>query len=158
MTEATTAPFAVVERSDLVPRCPHCNETLPEVYSRAKGVPLGQGRTQIVAQRHRPQAKGRVAHLPADRVGRRRQHERVLHPFGFQQQARHQIRGEERRVGRGGHDDRIEGGVFLPAVVAIADPRLGLCVTEAIQGLTGALAEWLDDRVPRRDSAVAIDG
>lgn len=45
MTEATTAPFAVVERTDLVPRCPHCNETLPEVYARAKGVPLGQGRT-----------------------------------------------------------------------------------------------------------------
>jgi hypothetical protein len=45
MTEAVTAPFAVVERTDLVPRCPHCDEGLPEVYARARGVPLGQGRT-----------------------------------------------------------------------------------------------------------------
>lgn len=45
MTEAVTAPFAVVERTDLVPRCPHCDESLPEVYARARGVPLGQGRT-----------------------------------------------------------------------------------------------------------------
>lgn len=45
MTDATTAPFAVVERSDLVPRCPHCDEGLPEVYTRERGVPLGQGRT-----------------------------------------------------------------------------------------------------------------
>lgn len=32
------APFNVVKRDDLTPICPHCSETLPEVYIRTKGL------------------------------------------------------------------------------------------------------------------------
>jgi uncharacterized protein with PIN domain len=39
----TEKPFTVVKREDLVPRCPHCDQELAEVYSRARGVPLIQG-------------------------------------------------------------------------------------------------------------------
>ena len=45
MATPTTAPFAVVERNDITPLCPHCGEELPEVYARGKGVPIAQGRT-----------------------------------------------------------------------------------------------------------------
>ena len=40
-------PFAVVERTDLAPLCPHCGEALAEVYSRGTGVPLGAGKTVV---------------------------------------------------------------------------------------------------------------
>jgi hypothetical protein len=41
------APFAVVDRRDLAPLCPHCDEQLNEVYAKGRGFPLGQGRTMI---------------------------------------------------------------------------------------------------------------
>lgn len=40
-------PFAVVEREDLIPLCPHCGSELPEVYARKRGTPLAQGRTTV---------------------------------------------------------------------------------------------------------------
>lgn len=39
----TDSPFNVVKREDLVPRCPHCEEELTEVYTKGKGVPLIAG-------------------------------------------------------------------------------------------------------------------
>lgn len=44
---ATWAPFAIVERKDLVPLCPHCGVELPEVYARARGFPLIEGKTWL---------------------------------------------------------------------------------------------------------------
>jgi len=40
-------PFTIVKRDDLAPICPHCENELTEVYTRAKGVPLIQG-TNVV--------------------------------------------------------------------------------------------------------------
>jgi len=40
-------PFTIVKREDLTPECPHCEEELPEVHARAKGVPFVQG-TNVV--------------------------------------------------------------------------------------------------------------
>jgi uncharacterized protein with PIN domain len=40
-------PFKIVKREDLAPVCPHCEEELTEVYTRAKGVPFIQG-TNVV--------------------------------------------------------------------------------------------------------------
>ncbi len=40
-------PFAIVKREDLAPLCPHCEEELTEVYTRAKGVPFVQGRNVV---------------------------------------------------------------------------------------------------------------
>ena len=40
-------PFTIVKRDDLSPICPHCENELTEVYTRAKGVPLIQG-TNVV--------------------------------------------------------------------------------------------------------------
>lgn len=34
----TEKPFTVVKREDLMPRCPHCETELPEVYVKTKGV------------------------------------------------------------------------------------------------------------------------
>lgn len=42
-----TAPFNVVEREDLTPICPHCEAHLAEIYSRRRGVPIGQGRSVL---------------------------------------------------------------------------------------------------------------
>ena len=39
--------FTIVKRDDLSPICPHCENELTEVYTRAKGVPLIQG-TNVV--------------------------------------------------------------------------------------------------------------
>jgi hypothetical protein len=47
MTETAQAPWALVDRTDLVPGCPHCDEPLNEVYWRGSGFPLGQGRTLV---------------------------------------------------------------------------------------------------------------
>ncbi len=46
---ATTAasPWALVDRTDLTPVCPHCEHELAEVYRRGVGFPLGQGRTLV---------------------------------------------------------------------------------------------------------------
>ncbi|NND85652.1 MAG: hypothetical protein HKN46_10940 [Acidimicrobiia bacterium] len=41
------APFAVIDRADLLPLCPHCNAEINEVYRKGTGVSLGQGRTTI---------------------------------------------------------------------------------------------------------------
>lgn len=40
-------PFALVDRTDLTPQCPHCNGGVHEVYRKSTGVALGQGRTTI---------------------------------------------------------------------------------------------------------------
>lgn len=40
-------PFNIVRREDLVPLCPHCNEALPEVYARVKGVGFVVGRNVV---------------------------------------------------------------------------------------------------------------
>jgi hypothetical protein len=39
--------LTVVERDDLVPVCPHCEEELTEVYAKAKGFALFEGRTAL---------------------------------------------------------------------------------------------------------------
>jgi uncharacterized protein with PIN domain len=46
---ATTGevPFAMVDRMDLAPLCPHCEAELTEVYRKGKGFPLGEGRTLV---------------------------------------------------------------------------------------------------------------
>ncbi|NNC41461.1 MAG: hypothetical protein HKN95_12330 [Acidimicrobiia bacterium] len=45
MTKTAEVPFALVDRNDLAPLCPHCKAQLNEVYRKGKGFPLGQGRT-----------------------------------------------------------------------------------------------------------------
>lgn len=45
--KTANAPFAVVNREDLVPFCPYCAEQLPEIYARGKGVPFVAGRTLV---------------------------------------------------------------------------------------------------------------
>ena len=45
MAKALKEPFSLVDREDLVPLCPHCSARLHEVYRRATGVAIGQGRT-----------------------------------------------------------------------------------------------------------------
>ena len=47
MPKTTAAPWALIDRPDLTPRCPHCGEGLTEVYRRGTGVALGQGRTLV---------------------------------------------------------------------------------------------------------------
>lgn len=42
-----TESFAVVEREDEVPICPHCHLDLDEVHMRRRGAPLIQGRTIV---------------------------------------------------------------------------------------------------------------
>jgi hypothetical protein len=41
-------PFAVVEREDLAPRCPHCEAELTEVYRRSKGAGFLVGRNVVL--------------------------------------------------------------------------------------------------------------
>lgn len=41
------APFALVDREDLLPVCPHCGAEIYEVYRKGTGVALAQGRTTI---------------------------------------------------------------------------------------------------------------
>lgn len=43
----TTTPLGLLDREDLVPDCPHCEQPLPEVYRKGTGFPLGQGRTLV---------------------------------------------------------------------------------------------------------------
>lgn len=48
MAKSTTeAPFALVDREDLLPICPHCGTAIQEVYRKAKGVALARGRTNV---------------------------------------------------------------------------------------------------------------
>lgn len=47
MPKTAEAPFALVDRNDLVPLCPHCNAELNEVYRKGRGFPIAQGRTLI---------------------------------------------------------------------------------------------------------------
>ena len=47
MTKTAEAPFALVDRMDINPLCPHCEVPLNEVYRKGTGFPLGQGRTLI---------------------------------------------------------------------------------------------------------------
>lgn len=44
---ASEDPFSLVDREDLTPLCPHCGEELHEVYRKATGVALAQGRTAV---------------------------------------------------------------------------------------------------------------
>lgn len=44
---AETAPWTLVDRPDLVPLCPHCEQSLEVVFRRGTGFPLGQGRTLV---------------------------------------------------------------------------------------------------------------
>lgn len=39
MPKGTAAPWALIDRTDLVPLCPHCSGQLNEVYRRGTGVP-----------------------------------------------------------------------------------------------------------------------
>ncbi len=39
----STTPFAIIKREDLVPKCPHCERELTEVYMRTKGFELFVG-------------------------------------------------------------------------------------------------------------------
>jgi hypothetical protein len=41
------APWALIDREDLAPICPHCEQALEVVYRRGTGFPLGQGRTLV---------------------------------------------------------------------------------------------------------------
>ena len=45
MPKTAQAPWSLVDRTDLVPLCPHCQGQLHEAYRKGTGVPLGQGRT-----------------------------------------------------------------------------------------------------------------
>lgn len=47
MTQTAEAPWALVDRPDLVPLCPHCDAELHEVYRHGAGVALAQGRTLV---------------------------------------------------------------------------------------------------------------
>lgn len=47
MPKTAERPFALVDRTDLMPICPHCDAELAEVYRKGTGFPLGQGRTLI---------------------------------------------------------------------------------------------------------------
>lgn len=48
MAETTERmPFALVDREDLTPLCPHCGGELHEIYRKATGIALGQGRTTV---------------------------------------------------------------------------------------------------------------
>lgn len=47
MTTTQQKVWGFVDRNDLVPVCPHCEGQLNEVYRKAKGFPLGQGRTLV---------------------------------------------------------------------------------------------------------------
>ena len=47
MPKTAQAPWTMVDRPDLTPRCPHCEESLSTVYRKGAGFPLGQGRTLI---------------------------------------------------------------------------------------------------------------
>jgi len=47
VTKTPQASWALVDRPDLVPLCPHCDAELHEVCRKGSGVPLGQGRTLI---------------------------------------------------------------------------------------------------------------
>ena len=82
-----------------------------------------QGLTQVIAQRHRPEAKGRMPRQPAPWVGGAGQRQRMRHPFGSKQQARHQIAGKERCVGSSGHD--CLGPLFCRPVEPGQDTREG---------------------------------
>ena len=41
------APWTLVDREDLAPVCPHCEQALEMVFRRGIGFPLGQGRTLV---------------------------------------------------------------------------------------------------------------
>jgi hypothetical protein len=47
MPKTAQAPWAFLDRTDLAPLCPHCEESLNEVYRRGRGFPLGEGRTLV---------------------------------------------------------------------------------------------------------------
>jgi ribosomal protein L13E len=47
MPKTAQMPWALVDRTDLVPLCPYCEEPLNEVYRRGRGFPLGEGRTLV---------------------------------------------------------------------------------------------------------------
>jgi len=40
-------PFAVVERNDLMPMCPHCHQELPEIYLRKRGTAFVAGKVSV---------------------------------------------------------------------------------------------------------------
>lgn len=44
---STDTPFSLVDREDLLPKCPHCGTDVYEVYRKGTGVALAQGRTTI---------------------------------------------------------------------------------------------------------------
>ena len=44
-TKTAVPPWALIDRPDLAPLCPYCDEELREVYRKGSGFPLAQGRT-----------------------------------------------------------------------------------------------------------------
>ena len=48
-------------------------------------------------------------------------------------------------VGRGGHDDGVEGGFFRPASIAVTDARMDVAVAKFRQCLRSLCRQWLDD-------------
>lgn len=40
-------PFALVDREDLAPLCPHCGSEIREVYRKTTGAPLAQGKKAV---------------------------------------------------------------------------------------------------------------
>ena len=47
MAKTAEAPWALVDRTDLSPHCPHCDTELTQVFRRGIGFPLGEGRTLV---------------------------------------------------------------------------------------------------------------
>jgi len=47
MAKTTEAPWTLVDRNDLSPHCPHCDNELTQVFRRGVGFPLGEGRTLV---------------------------------------------------------------------------------------------------------------
>lgn len=47
MRQVMKAPWAIIDRDDLKPMCPHCEAELSEVHRRGIGFPLGEGRTLV---------------------------------------------------------------------------------------------------------------
>lgn len=47
MADTQQVPLTLVDRTDVVPLCPHCGEGVHEVHQKATGVSFGQGKTTM---------------------------------------------------------------------------------------------------------------
>lgn len=47
MAKTGEAPWALVDRTDLIPHCPHRDTELTQAFRRGIGFPLGEGRTLV---------------------------------------------------------------------------------------------------------------